>query len=309
MRLSRLVVTAFIIFVLAGLLASAGAQTTARPTNSASHIQSLFGLFTDNPFTGGQVAPRQYRWVNNDVLMFVLFDRPRAAEARALRYIGMSIKGTFCAEAQPRGANGGFTHYHRVNSPTYGAGHGGPPGFNEGYWLFWVAVDEFDTPSGKVVPGVDYAFSPTPPPTCGSNVPRATFQGPGQHRLTRAEIRRLAAFFNDNPLRGRQTAPRHYRWVNGDVLIWLQFDKPNPAKATALRHLGIAKRGTFCREDQGHADFTYFQRLKAKSYDKGRRGAKRGEAGFWHLAVSLDPKKPGVDRSFLRTRAPSCPKA
>jgi hypothetical protein len=287
MKLSRITAAAFIVFVLAGLLASARAQTSARPTNSAGHIQSLFGLFADNPFTGGQVAPRQYKWVNNDVLMFVQFDRPRETEARALRYIGMSIKGTFCAEAQPRGANGGFTHYHRVNSPTYGAGHGGPPGWNQGYWLLWVAVDEFDTPSGKVVP---------------------SFQGPGQHRLTRAEIRRLASFFNDNPLRGRQTAPRLYRWVTGDVLIWLQFDKADPAKATALRHLGIAKRGVFCREDQGHADFSYFQRLKAKSYVKGR-GGKRGEAGFWHLAVSLDPAKPGVERSFLRTVPPSCPKA
>jgi hypothetical protein len=308
MKLSRITAAAFNACVLAGLLASARAQTSARPTKSAGHIQSLFGLFADNPFTGGQVAPRQYRWVNNDVLMFVQFDRPRETEARALRYSGMSIKGTFCAEAQPRGANGGFTHYHRLNSATYGAGHGGPPGWNQGYWLLWVAVDEFDTPSGKVVPGVDYAFSPTPGPACGANVPRPSFQGPGQHRLTRAEIRRLASFFNDNPLRGRQTAPRLYRWVTGDVLIWLQFDKADPAKATALRHLGIAKRGVFCREDQGHADFTYFQRLKAKSYAKGR-GGKRGEAGFWHLAVSLDPAKPGVDRSFLRTVPPSCPKA
>lgn len=307
MRLSRIAAAAFTAFVLTGLLASARAQPNARPTNPAGHIQSLFDLFTDNPFTGGQVAPRQYRWVNNDVLMFVQFDRPRATEARALRYIGMSIKGTFCAETQPRGINGGFTHYHRLNSATYGAGHGGPPAWNQGYWLIWVAVDDFETPSGKVVPGVDYAFSPTPGPTCGSNVPRPSFQGPGQHRLTRAEIRRLASFFNDNPLRGRQTAPRHYRWVNGDVLIWLQFDKADPAKATALRHFGIAKRGVFCREDQGHADFTYFQRLKAKSYAKGR-GGKRGEAGFWHLAVSLDPAKPGVDRNYLRTAPPNCSK-
>jgi hypothetical protein len=308
MKLSRITAVLIAGAVLVGLLGSARAETVARPTSATGHIQSLFSLFTDNPFTGGQVAPRQYKWVNDDVLMFVQFDRSRANEARALRYIGMSVKGTFCAEAQPRGANGGFTHYHRLNSPTYGAGHGGPAGWNEGYWLFWVAVDEFDTPSGRVVPGVDYAFSPTPAPACGSNVPRPTFQAPGQHRLTRAEIRRLAAFFNDNPLRGRQTAPRFYRWVNGDVLIWLQFDKANPAKATALRHLGIAKRGVFCREDQGHADFTYFQRLKAKNYAKGR-GGKRGEAGFWHLAVSLDPARPGVDRNFLRTTPPSCPKA
>jgi hypothetical protein len=308
MKLSRITAAVFAAAVVFGLLASARAETVARPTGTAGHIQSLFSLFADNPFTGGQVAPRQYKWISDDVLMFVQFDRPRANEARALRYIGMTVKGTFCAEAQPRGVNGGFTHYHRLSSPSYGTGHGGPPGWNQGYWLFWVAVDEFDAPSGRVVPGVDYAFSPTPPPTCGANVTRPSFQAPGQHRLTRAEIRRLAAFFTDNPLRGRQTAPRLYRWVNGDVLIWLQFDKADPAKATALRHLGIAKRGVFCREDQGHTDFSYFQRLKAKNYAKGR-GGKRGEAGFWHLAVSLDPARPGVDRGFLRTVPPSCPKA
>jgi hypothetical protein len=125
--------------------------------------------------------------------------------------------------------------------------------------------------------------------------------------LSRAEIRQLASLFDDNPLRGHQTAPRRYRWVNGDVLVWLEFDKASPAKATALRRFGIAKRGVFCRESQGHADFSYFQRLRAKSYAKGR-GGKRGEAGFWHLAVSLDAKSPGVDRNYLRTTPPSCSK-
>jgi hypothetical protein len=68
MKLSRITAAAFTAFVLAGLLASAKAQPTARPTTTAGHIQALFGLFTDNPFTGGQVAPRQYRWVNDNVL-------------------------------------------------------------------------------------------------------------------------------------------------------------------------------------------------------------------------------------------------
>src|SRR5919108_1063442 len=117
MRLSRFIAAAFAAFVFAGVLASARAQTGARPTSPAGHIPSLFGLFTDNPFTGGQVAPRQYKWVNDNVLMFVQFDRPRVTDARALRYVGMSVKGTFCAEAQPRGSNGGFTHYHPLSSP------------------------------------------------------------------------------------------------------------------------------------------------------------------------------------------------
>jgi hypothetical protein len=286
------------------------AHAAAVPAGHAvagKHVPSLFALFADIPFTGGQVAPRQYRWVNDNVLMFVQFDRPRANEARALRYVGISVKGTFCAEAQPGGASSGFTHYHRVSAPTYGQGHGGPPGTNTGYWLLWLAVDEFDTPAGRIEPGVDYAFSPTPAPACGANVPRPDFVGPAQHRLSRAEIRQLAAFFPDNPFRGGQTAPRFYRWVNGDVLVWLQFDKASLKNASALQYIGIAKRGTFCDTDRGHADFTYFHRLKAPTYTKGR-GGKRGESGFWHLALSVNPSSPGVARSFQTTAPPACPK-
>jgi hypothetical protein len=286
------------------------AHAAAVPAGHAvagKHVPSLFALFSDIPFTGGQVAPRQYRWVNDNVLIFVQFDRPRANEARALRYVGISVKGTFCAEGQPGGASGGFTHYHRVTAPTYGQGHGGPPGTNTGYWLLWLAVDEFDTPAGRIEPGVDYAFSPTPAPACGANVPRPDFVGPAQHRLSRAEIRQLAAFFPDNPFRGGQTAPRFYRWVNGDVLVWLQFDKASLNKAAALQYIGIAKRGTFCDTDRRHADFTYFHRLKASTYAKGR-GGKRGESGFWHLALSVNPSSPGVARSFQTTAPPACPK-
>jgi len=278
-----------------------------RHAGAQSYVPSLFALFGDIPFNGGQVAPRQYRWANDNVLIFVQFDRPRANEARALRYVGISVKGTFCAEAQPGGANSGFTHYHRVTAPSYGQGHGGPPATNTGYWLLRLAVDEFDTPAGRIEPGVDYAFSPTPPPACGANAPRPDFVGPAQHRLSRAEIRQLAAFFPDNPFRGGQTAPRYYRWVNGDVLVWLEFDKPSVKKATALRYIGIAKRGTFCDSDRGHSDFTYFQRLKAPTYAKGR-GGKRGESGFWHLALSANSTSPGVARSFQTTAPPACPK-
>src|SRR5215207_1314032 len=278
-----------------------------RHAGAQSYVPSLFALFGDIPFNGGQVAPRQYRWANDNVLIFVQFDRPRANEARALRYVGISVKGTFCAEAQPGGANSGFTHYHRVTAPSYGQGHGGPPATNTGYWLLWLAVDEFDTPAGRIEPGVDYAFSPTPPPACGANAPRPDFVGPAQHRLSRAEIRQLAAFFPDNPFRGGQTAPRYYRWVNGDVLVWLEFDKPSVKKATALRYIGIAKRGTFCDSDRGHSDFTYFQRLKAPTYAKGR-GGKRGESGFWHLALSANSTSPGVALSFQTTAPPACPK-
>jgi hypothetical protein len=103
--------------------------------------------------------------------------------------------------------------------------------------------------------------------------------------------------------------------VSGDVLAFLEFDNPNPAKAKALRYFGIAKRGVFCSADQPTPDFTSFQRLTASTWAKGRGGTAR-QGGFWHLALAVDrfnsatgAVTPGVDRKFAVTRAPTCPKA
>jgi hypothetical protein len=298
--------------VLAAAVAVGAPSSSGGVTGAASHIQSLFALFQDNPFTGGQVAPRSYRWANERATIFLQFDRTR--DPRALRYAGMSVKGTFCAETQPGGANGGFPHFHRLDAPSYAQGHGGPPG-TQGYWLLWAAVDEFAAFDGREIkPGIDYGFQPTPPPSCGGS-PAPSFDGPGAHRLTQAEIRQLATQFPDNPFRGGQTAPRLYRWVTGDTLVFLEFDKANLEKARSLRYIGVAKRGVFCRDDQPHADFAFFQRLKAPTYAKGR-GGKAREAGLWHLAVAVDDfRMPwgnvtiGVDRRFSATPPPNCPKA
>ncbi len=318
MKLSRPAVAIAVLSTVVAFLALAGAGGS-RPYvqhAAANHLKTLATLFSTNTLLGGQVPPRLYKWANDDVSLFVQLDRTNPAEATALRYVGISVKGTFCAEAQPGGANGGFTHYHRLTAPVYSQGHGGQPGENKGYWLLWVAVDDFTAADGrKIAPGVDYGFSPTPPPTCGANVPKPDFTGPGAHVLTRAEIKQLAGFFHDNPFLGGQTAPRLYRWVNGDVLVFLQFDKPDPNQATSLRYIGISKRGTFCKADQPSADFTHFDRLTAKSYEQAGAG-KPGQGGFWSLAVAVDTFKtasgelsPGVDRKFAPTPAPDCPKA
>jgi plastocyanin len=303
-KLSVAAVSVLVSLLLLGPSSSSGG-TDAR----SSHVQSLAALFRDNPFTGGQVAPRSYRWATERSTIFVQFDRP--TNPRALRYVGISVKGTFCSETQPGGANGGFTHFHRLDSPTYAQGHGGPPA-TQGYWLLWVAVDDFVAGDGREIkPGVDYGFSPTPPPACGS-APAATFQGPGAHRLTPAEVRQLAAQFTDNPFRGRQTPPRLYRWVTGDTLVFLEFDKANPARARSLRYIGVAQRGRFCRDGRTHTDFSYFHRLRARSYARGR-GGRAGEAGFWHLAVAVDNFRmpwgavtAGVDRRYNATAPPAC---
>src|SRR5687768_9951442 len=98
MKIARalLVVTAAVAVSLAAVAGSPG-----REGARANHVPTLFSLLADNPFLGGQVAPRQYRWVNENTLVFGQFDRPRQPAARALRYIGISVKGTFCAESQP----------------------------------------------------------------------------------------------------------------------------------------------------------------------------------------------------------------
>jgi hypothetical protein len=224
----------------------------APPPHAASHVASLAKLFADNVFLGGQLPPRHYRWVNRDASIFVQFDRPEPTEASTVRYVGIGVRGTFCAETQPHGPQGGFTHFHRLSAPVYAEGHGGPPG-TEGYWLLWVATDQFASFDGRLVkPGVDYQFSPTPAPGCNA-APAPSFRGPGAHDLSRAEIRRLARFFQDQPLLGGQAAPRFYRWLSADVAVFLQFDSADLRKARRLRYIGIAKAGALHGRRAGDA--------------------------------------------------------
>lgn len=130
---------------------------------SKQGLADLGGLFADQPLTGGQVAPRAYKWVNDDVSIFLQFDDPDPAKATAVRYVGISVRGEFCKAKQP---SPDFPHFHRVNAADYAKGHGQAPG-DRGYWLLWVAADSFTLQDGrKVTPGVDREFAPTPPPDC-----------------------------------------------------------------------------------------------------------------------------------------------
>ena len=281
---------------------------TGRPL-SQGDIAALAAQFTQNPFLGGQVPPRQYKPVNEDVSIFLQFDRGNPAEAKSLRYIGIGVRSVFCAEAV---ADKAFTHFHSGRAvPNYAEGHGGQPG-EQGTWLMWVAVEPIAAQGRQVTPGVDYAFSPTPPPSCGSNVPAAAWQMPDAHKMTSGEIMQLAALFNENPLTGGQVAPRLYKWVNENVAIFLEFDKPNPAEAKALRYFGIGIKGEFCKSKQPSPDFAYFQRASALTYAEGRGGAP-GAEGFWHVWIATDKFElqgrqvtPGVDRAYSPTPPPDC---
>lgn len=317
--------------VLAAAACGGGQEAAApvrQPTDSPSHapqeprgtplstadITDLAAQFGDNPLTGGQTAPRLYRWVNDDVAIFLQFDNPDPAEATALRYIGVSVKGVFCAENQPGGEDGGFPHFHQLDAPEYGQGHGGPAG-TPGYWLSWVAVDTFTAPDGRrVEPGVDYDFSPTPPPpSCGDDAPEPDFEGPGAGTPSNDELAELGELFSDQPLTGGQTAPRSYKWVNEDVAIFLQFDDPDPANATELPYVGISVKGDFCRSTQPTRDFPHFHRIHAAEYATGH-GQEPNDRGYWLLWLAADSfttrdgrdVTPGVDREFSPTPPPDC---
>ncbi len=301
-----------------------GGQPAAAPSSPSatgphgaplSHedVTALAAQFGDQPLTGGQQAPRLFRWVNDKVLIFLQFDNPDPAKATTLRYIGIAVKGVFCAEAQPGGPGGGFPHFHRLDAPDYGHGHGGSPG-TVGYWLSWVAVDSFTLKDGrKVTPGVDYQQAPTPAPTCGATVPKADFAGPGAKTLSTQDIAALWPLFSDQPLTGGQHAPRQYRWVNPNALVFLQFDSPDAGKATALRFVGIAVTGQFCKSKQPSPDFPHFHRTDAPDYAHGH-GGPPGTSGYWLLWLATDTftmrdgrqVNPGVDRQQSPTPAPDC---
>jgi plastocyanin len=293
--------------------ASQGTATADAPTGvylTPEELQAITAQFTDDVLTGGQVPPRISRWVNENVFMFLQLDNADPAQATAIRYIGIGVKGVFCAETQP---DPSFTHFHKYDAPEYSEGHGSQPG-DQGYWLTWAATETFDTRDGRhVTPGIDYEFSPTPPPDCGSTIPEANFTPEGADALTSEEIVELMTLFNDGILTGGQVPPRFHKWVNKDVSIFLQFDSSNPAEATVLRNVGITVPGTFCASSQPSEDFPHFHQTHAPAYGEGH-GSAPGQVGYWLLWIATESYEtrdgrqvePGVDREFSPTPPPEC---
>jgi plastocyanin len=288
---------------------------TPEPTGiylTPEEIAAFGAEFSDNPLIGGQVAPRLSKWVTDNVFLFLQFNNADPAQATRLPYIGIGVKGVFCAEDQP---DRSFTHFHRYDAPAYAEGHGGDPGA-EGYWLTWAAVDTFETRDGRqVTPGIDYEFSPTPPPSCGADVPEPAFTPEGAHRLGPDEVATLASLFNDPTLTGGQVPPRLGKWVNEDNFIFVQLD--DLAAPTAVRYFGVGSVGRFCAEAQPSTDFTHYHRFHAPEYREGHAGDADEEDGFWLLWIAADTFEardgrqivPGVDREFSPTPPPPCGEA
>ncbi len=292
----------------------AGKTVPPGPKLSAAKVQEFAALFNEQPYIGGQVAPRLSKWITPDTLIFAQFDKFPAKDATEVRYIGVGQKGVFCAEAQPDQPKKSFTHLHRPSAPSYAEGHGGPPG-TQGYWLSWMATATFTDSSGrKVTPGIDYQFSPLTPPSCGANVPKADFTAPDQKTLSKEDLAKFIAFFDDKILQGGQTPPRIGKWLNEDLAMFLQLDNNDPAKATTVRYMGIYERGTFCSAKRPSADFPHYHRLVAPTYAEGH-GGKPGETeGFWlawmSTATFTDSQGrkvvPGIDREFSPIPIPEC---
>jgi hypothetical protein len=129
---------------------------------TAEDISEFVTIFDDQPFQGGQISPRIAKWVNEDVFLFIQFDKPSPSNATALNYIGIGKRGTFCESDRPGPE---FVHFHKWNATSYREGHGHEAG-DEGYWLMWVATNDINVQERQVSPGVDWDFSPTPPPKC-----------------------------------------------------------------------------------------------------------------------------------------------
>jgi plastocyanin len=146
-------------------------------------VAQLAALFNDPTLTGGQVPPRLGKWVNAQNYIFVQLDA--LDEPTAIRYFGLGSIGAFCAETQP---SEDFTHYHRFHAPEYREGHAGEPGEEDGFWLLWIAADTFEARDGRqIVPGVDRAFSPTPPPPCGESAPASPTANAATRTVTASE--------------------------------------------------------------------------------------------------------------------------
>lgn len=290
---------------------------------SEEEVAEFKALFDDEAYVGGQEAPRLVKWITPDSYLFVQFDAFDPAEGNVPLFLGLGVKGVFCSEAQPDGADGSFTHFHQPSAAAYGDGHGGAPG-TEGYWLSFLALAEFDAQGRLVVPGVDYELAPTPPPDCGDDVPDAEFAAPGEQALSADDLAAFVSFFDDPILDGGQVAPRFYKSINEDVSIFIQLNAFDPAEATTISYVGLSQRGVFCDAARPSPDFTHYHRHFAAEYADGHGGPPGESEGYWLAFVAthdfelLFPGQDasqardvaaGIDREFALMDAPACPEA
>ena len=284
-------------------------RTTAVSTLTGADVDALAAAFPDEPFTGGQKAPLVAKWVTDSSFVFLQFDSQTAGTTKAMAYIGVGVKGTFCSETR-LDPGGSFTRFQRYQAPDWARGAGGKAG-DQGYWLTFVALDRLNVAGRSVPLGVDYRYPRPQPPVCGSVSSAPTFSPPGAGKPAPEAIAKLFSVFTDQPLQGGQVAPRIFKSINAQALVFLQFDKNSSGEARELRYIGLWTKSTFCGSTQPSPDFTHFHRLVAPSYPLGH-GGPPGTVGFWGTWVAAEQFEaqgrtisPGVDREFSPTPPPS----
>lgn len=276
---------------------------------SQDDVQALVDVFDDEPMVGGQETPKHvFKFVNDEAFIFMHLNDPNPQEAASVDYVGVAVKGVFCAEDQPDEA---FTHFHKYEAESWDGGHGGSAG-DEGYWFVHVAVRDHEEPWGQVEVGTDYDFMPTNPPEC-AGVFEPSFEPEDAGDISQEDLQALVELFDDDPIVGGQDTPKHvFKWVTEDVFLFLHLDNPDVLHATTVHYFGPAVRGQFCEDAQPHEDFTHFHKWEASSWEGGH-GGDAGAFGYWFLHNAVTPHEEpwgqvdyGPDRSFMPTNAPAC---
>ncbi|WP_235019717.1 hypothetical protein [Natrialba sp. INN-245] len=109
----------------------------------------------------GYTPSHVWKFVGEDVLMFLHFDEPDPEEANDLIYFGIGVRGQFVDDDRPQSDD--FTHFHLWEADSWEAGHDGQDPDQHGFWLVHHAVRPLEMPWGDVEVGIDREFMPTPP--------------------------------------------------------------------------------------------------------------------------------------------------
>lgn len=143
-----------------GLLSAACAQAAgAQEQQELKYYQQLTSLL--KPVEMKTMTDHKAFMTPDGMVIGLQYDNMDLSKAQNLNWVAVGVPGKFTKAEQARVERDfgkGFTHFHDMKNDV----HGGAPGA-EGLWFKHIAVREFEAPWGKVQPGVDEKFMPTPP--------------------------------------------------------------------------------------------------------------------------------------------------
>src|SRR5215472_1710301 len=216
---------------------STGTATAAPSSLTSADIGALAAIFSDQPFIGGQVAPLLMKWTSDSTFVFLELTGP-AGTSTTVAYLGLGVKGTFCAETRPDRDGGSFTRFQRYQAADWAGGARGRAGA-QGYWLSFLAVDRLVV-GGRTVPiGIDYGYPAPAAPSCGAGAAGPGFEPAGAGGPGADSIARMFALFDEQPLQGGQVPPRVFKSLHDRVLAFAEFDRSSTTDARELHWFGI----------------------------------------------------------------------